>query len=101
LIEKGLEHYGAGDLDGALLCWESALSMAPDEPRALGYVEYVKANYPLLTGGSTDDGELAVPFGLANLDDEAAYEVEIGSQAAVALDGRAAPLPGPWPTATQ
>jgi len=77
LIEEGLERYGRGDLEGALLAWEGALALAPDDARALGYVDYVRSNYQLLTGSVADDGELAVPFGLASLDDDAAYELEI------------------------
>jgi len=79
LVEQGLERYGKGDLDGALLAWENALALRPDEPRALGYVDYVRAHYDLLRGGGGDAAlsELAVPCGLESLDDEADYEIEV------------------------
>lgn len=51
LIELGLNRYGAGDLDGALLMWEEALAIDPDNAQANSYVDYVRQNYELLTSG--------------------------------------------------
>ena len=83
LIDQGLERYGKGDLDGALVAWESALALAPDDARAAGYVEYVRGHYDLLRGqgGAESGSELAVPFGLAELHDSDRYEIEISSDA--------------------
>jgi hypothetical protein len=101
LIEQGLDRYGSGDLDGALEAWEGALALQADEPRALGYVGYVRANYQLLTGAGaagTVESELAVPFGLTSLDDEAAYDVEIAGPRASSGDSSPAAIgPGAWP----
>ena len=92
LIEEGLERYGRGDLEGALQAWEKALWLYPDEPRAVGYVDYLRSNYQLLTGGAASSAELAVPFGLASLDDDAAYEVEIVAE----RSGGPLAAPGAW-----
>jgi hypothetical protein len=101
LIEQGLDRYGSGDLDGALEAWEGVLALQADEPRALGYVGYVRANYELLTGAGdvgTAQSELAVPFGLTSLDDDAAYDVEIASARASAGGSSPAAIgPGAWP----
>jgi len=76
LIEEGLTLYGQGDLDGALLQWERALAIDPDNAQANSYVDYVRANYELLTsdvnGESTSEG---APFGIA--DDDPEYQIEI------------------------
>jgi hypothetical protein len=77
LIEEGLTLYGQGDLDGALLRWERALVIDPDNAQANSYVDYVRANYELLTteipaGEQTREG---APFGIA--DDEPEYQIEI------------------------
>jgi hypothetical protein len=84
LIDQGLERYGKGDLDGALVAWESALALAPEDARAAGYVEYVRGHYDLLRGqgGLESASELAVPFGLAELPDSGRYEIEIGEPVA-------------------
>jgi tetratricopeptide (TPR) repeat protein len=55
LIELGLNRYGAGDLEGALIMWEEALAIDPDNALANSYVEYLRANYDVLV-----EGELAV-----------------------------------------
>ena len=73
LIEEGLTRYGRGDLDGALLVWEEALSVEPENEQATSYVDYVRQNYDLLTGGDQASDEATVPFGIE--DDE--YLVEI------------------------
>ncbi len=73
LIEEGLKMYGQGDLDAALLIWERALGMDPDNPQANSYVDYVRMNYEMLT---TDGGQNeAAPFGIA--EDEPEYQIEI------------------------
>lgn len=73
LIEEGLTRYGQGDLDGALLIWEKALSMDPENAQANSYVDYVRSNYDMLTNDSVDTAD--VPFGIA--DDEPEYHIEI------------------------
>lgn len=83
LIEEGLTLYGQGELDGALLVWERALSIDPDNPQANSYVDYVRMNYEMLT---TDAGhDESAPFGIAA--DEPEYQIEI-------LPGEAKPEPG-------
>src|SRR5262245_25919052 len=79
LIDQGLERYGKGDLDGAIDSWQRVLSMVPNEARAAGYIAYVRSHYELLRGGggAAASSELAVPFGLDELDADAAYEIEI------------------------
>ncbi len=72
LIEEGLTLYGQGDLDGALLAWEHALAVDPENAQANSYVDYVRQNYDLLTGDATND-EQRVPFGL----DDDPYQIEI------------------------
>ena len=76
LIEEGLTLYGQGDLDGALARWERALVIDPDNPQANSYVDYVRANYELLTsdinGEATTEGP---PFGIT--EDESEYQIEI------------------------
>ncbi|HEY5944835.1 MAG TPA: hypothetical protein VIV40_05060 [Kofleriaceae bacterium] len=74
LIELGLNRYGAGDLDGALLMWEEALAIDPDNTRASSYVDYVRHNYELLSG----EPELApgdeAPFGI---EEEPEYLIQL------------------------
>ncbi len=48
LIERGLEKYGGGDLNGALDEWEHALSLDTGSRRAIEYIDYVKQNYDAL-----------------------------------------------------
>ncbi|CAN5869586.1 hypothetical protein BH11MYX3_BH11MYX3_05460 [soil metagenome] len=73
LIEEGLKMYGQGDLDAALLIWERALGMDPDNPQANSYVDYVRMNYEMLT---TDAGQSdSAPFGIG--EDEPEYQIEI------------------------
>ena len=73
LIEEGLTLYGQGDLDGALLIWEKALAIEPENPQANSYVDYVRMNYEMLTTDAGNDE--AAPFGIA--DDEPEYQIEI------------------------
>jgi len=73
LIEQGLSLYGEGDLDGALLLWERALGLDPENAQANSYVDYVKINYDLLTSDSNTDQ--SGPFGIA--DGESDYQIEI------------------------
>ncbi|HET9993154.1 MAG TPA: hypothetical protein VFQ65_31680 [Kofleriaceae bacterium] len=77
LIEEGLNRYGTGDLDGALLIWEQALAIDPDNAQANSYVDYVRLNYEVLQtdaglGVVTDGGP--APFGI---EDEPEYIIEI------------------------
>ena len=76
LIEEGLTLYGQGDLDNALARWERALLIEPNNAQVNNYVDYVRANYDLLTSdlGDTLPKENA-PFGIA--DDEPEYQIEI------------------------
>jgi TPR repeat len=75
LIDEGLQLYGRGDVDGALLVWEQALAIDPDNAQAHSYVEYVRDNYELLTSSEPvlDDGSDA-PFGI---EEEPEYQIEI------------------------
>jgi tetratricopeptide (TPR) repeat protein len=85
LIEEGLSRYGAGDLDGALLLWEQALAIDPENPQANSYVDYVRSNYDVLQTdqsiGIVDDAG----FGIA---DEPEYIIEISPG-----DGQGVPAP--------
>jgi tetratricopeptide (TPR) repeat protein len=54
LIEEGLNRFGAGDLDGALLSWEEALALDPDNPQANSYVDYVRLNYEVVAGAAPE-----------------------------------------------
>ncbi|MEO8840540.1 MAG: hypothetical protein ABI591_01760 [Kofleriaceae bacterium] len=86
LIEDGLNRYGSGDLDGALLIWEKALAIDPENPQANSYVDYVRMNYEVL---QTDSG-LGVssePFGI---EEDPEYIIEI-TQGHELLEGEAAP----------
>ena len=73
LIEEGLTKYGQGDLDAALLVWEKALAIDPENAQANSYVDYVRSNYEMLTNDSANTAD--VPFGIA--DDEPEYHIEI------------------------
>jgi hypothetical protein len=75
LIELGLNRYGAGDLDGALLMWEEALAVDPDNARANSYVDYVRQNYDMLSGGEpvvTEADE--APMGI---EEEPEYQIDV------------------------
>jgi hypothetical protein len=74
LIEDGLNRYGSGDLDGALLVWEEALAIDPENPQANSYVDYVRMNYELL---QTDSGLGVVSDGGFGIEDEPEYIIEI------------------------
>jgi tetratricopeptide (TPR) repeat protein len=76
LIEEGLNRYGTGDLDGALLVWEEALAIDPDNAQANSYVDYVRLNYEVLR---TDSGLGVVTDGPApfGIEDEPEYIIEI------------------------
>jgi hypothetical protein len=73
LIEMGLNRYGAGDIDGALVLWEQALAVEPENAQAISYVEYVRGNYELLTSG---EPALAAEEGFA-IEEEPEYQIEI------------------------
>ena len=83
LIEEGLTLYGQGDLDAALLVWEQALAVDPDNAQANSYVDYVRMNYEMLTTDAGNDE--SAPFGIA--DEEPEYQIEI-------LPGELKPTPG-------
>jgi hypothetical protein len=100
LIEDGLDRYGSGDLDGALLQWERALSIDPDNEAANSYVDYVRRHYELLAEGSmrTEDGEDA-PFAIS---EEPEYHIEItagddgASRPSVPPPQQVAPVDSGW-----
>jgi tetratricopeptide (TPR) repeat protein len=73
LIDMGLNRYGSGDIDGALLVWEQALAIDPDNAQANSYVEYVRLNYDILT---SSEPELVHEPGYA-LEEEPEYQIEI------------------------
>jgi tetratricopeptide (TPR) repeat protein len=84
LIEEGLTLYGGGDVDGALLAWEQALSIDPGNEQVNSYVDYVRMNYELLTSSEPVVADGAdTPFGI---EEEPEYQIEI--------------LPGEMPPAT-
>ncbi|HSD88068.1 MAG TPA: hypothetical protein VLB44_11160 [Kofleriaceae bacterium] len=73
LIELGLNRYGAGDIDGALLVWEEALAIDPDNAQANSYVDYVRLNYEMLTSAEpavTNEEGFAIS-------EEPEYQIEI------------------------
>jgi hypothetical protein len=77
LIEDGLSLYGKGDLDGALLAWEQALSEDPDNEQANSYVDYVRMHYELLTGGEADPhADADGGYGIG-ADEDPEYQIEI------------------------
>lgn len=39
LLKRGLNHYGLGDLEAAIRCWEKARELAPDNRAAQDYLE--------------------------------------------------------------
>jgi len=75
LIELGLNRYGAGDLDGALLVWEEVLAIDPGNAQANSYVDDVRENYELLTSGepAVEPGQDA-PFAI---EEDPEYLIEI------------------------
>ncbi len=89
LIEDGLTRYGRGDLDGALLVWEEALGIEPENEQANSYVDYVRQNYDLLTGSELISDEAHAPFGIE--DDEYTVEIIEGAVLAPAVPTPAAP----------
>lgn len=92
LIDMGLNRYGSGDIDGALLVWEQALAIDPDNAQANSYVEYVRLNYEILT---SSEPELVHEPGYA-LEEEPEYQIEIElpppQVAPVMMD----PMDGEW-----
>ena len=75
LIDEGLDRYGAGDLDGAMLAWEEALAIDPDNAQANSYVDYVRLNYELLTAGGPELEE--TPDGKFAIEEEPEYLIEV------------------------
>ncbi|MCC6996225.1 MAG: hypothetical protein IT370_16570 [Deltaproteobacteria bacterium] len=45
LVARGLERYGAGQLEAALSEWEHALALEPEHVQAGQYVKYVRENF--------------------------------------------------------
>ncbi len=39
LLKRGLNHYGLGELDAAIVCWEKARALDPGNPAARDYLE--------------------------------------------------------------
>ena len=74
LIELGLNRYGAGDLDAAILMWEEALAIDADNARATSYLAYVKENYDLLTSSEPTLAPTDDTFGI---EEEPEYQIEI------------------------
>lgn len=74
LIEEGLQRYGSGDLDGALVSWERALSLDPDNAQANSYVDYVHTNYDLLTGAQPEATDAPPPLPIHETPE---YEIEV------------------------
>jgi hypothetical protein len=75
LITLGLNRYGAGDIDGALVVWREALAIDPDNEQANSYVSYVQANYDTLSSGEHEvtQGDES-PFGI---EEEPEYQIEV------------------------
>lgn len=75
LVEEGLALYGKGDIDGALLRWEEVLALDPENAQAASYVDYVRANYELLTNSEPGlEDSFDAPFGI---EEEPEYQIEI------------------------
>jgi len=76
LLEEGLSLYGSGDLDGALVAWERVLALDPRHAQANSYVEYVRANYTVLSDGKPEaaDDSNSAPFPVV---EEPEYQIEI------------------------
>jgi hypothetical protein len=75
LIEMGLSRYGAGDLEGALIMWEEALAMDPDNKQAASYADYVRLHVELLGSDPEVAHEADVaPFAI---EEEPEYQIEV------------------------
>lgn len=74
LVELGLNRFGAGDLDGAILMWEEALAIDAAHERATGYLEYVKANYDLLANA---EPALATGDDAFAIEEEPEYHIQV------------------------
>lgn len=74
LIELGLSRYGAGDLEGALLVWEEALAIDPQNAQANSYVDYVRLHFEMLRGEPEVASTEEAPFGIV---EEPEYQIEI------------------------
>lgn len=75
LIEMGLNRYGAGDLDGAIFLWEEALAVDPDNAQASSYIDYVRLNFDILSGGPSLEEPAAAPYAI---EEEPEYQIELG-----------------------
>ena len=74
LVDRGLQRYCAGDLDGAISDWEHALVLDPGCERAHEYADYVRSHFSALVttfeaAGSPAEAaaEFDAPFGLQGL----------------------------------
>ena len=74
LIEEGLQRYGSGDLDGALVSWERALSLDPENAQANSYVDYVHTNYDLLVEAKTEATDAPPPLPIQETPE---YQIEV------------------------
>ncbi|MCP4444096.1 MAG: hypothetical protein GY811_01960 [Myxococcales bacterium] len=79
LIERGLECYVDGDMEGALAQWKHALALDPEDERATDYLEYVEGHHDLAGDSGLAHAESTVELacqlgistlGLAKLTDE-------------------------------
>ena len=68
LLDRGLDRYGEGDLEGALAHWKHALILDPENEKATQYASYVEDNHDLAESGEDKSvkhaAELDYPFGL-------------------------------------
>lgn len=99
LVARGLERYGAGQLEAALSEWEHALALEPEHVQAGQYVKYVRENFSGLEAAFRAAREAAeaaqqagVPLGDAPVrtrgDDYAEIEVSRAGDSGVVGLGR-------------
>ncbi len=67
LLDRGLERYGEGDLEGAMAHWNHALILDPDSEKAAQYASYVQDSHDMDGGGGKGNSELDYPFGIEEL----------------------------------
>ncbi len=92
LIDRGLDAYGSGDLDGAMGAWRHALVLDENNQSAINYVAYVKRYFNMTDEQAVASNpfadaavELEIPFGLLTVspasfeavDDYESYEFEV------------------------
>jgi hypothetical protein len=91
LLERGLECYGAGDLNGALAAWDRALAVEPDLAQVQEYIDYVRDNFDALSAqfaaaGAYDQEDDAAPLPPPPADTLAAGLAEVDAGLEIALD---------------